>query len=1290
MSVDQIPTREAPRPDTTKLVRYEDFIESKIQSTRSMVKVVDLATAMLTLVIGVLAYLLVIAVVEHWIVPGGFSVIERTGLFAVLIVSVVYFAYKRVWPPLVRAINPVYAAQAIEHSSPALKNSLINLLFFRERRTGISESVYRTLEEQAAQRLTRVPIETSVDRSLLIRLGYVLVAIVALAGLYKVLSPKDPIVSAGRVLLPWANIVPASRVVIGAVTPGSLTVSRGEFVDVSAEVRGLGDDEEIVARYTTDDGQVVGRAIPMRPAGDGLRYTCRLSEDGMGAEVGLTRDLKYRLEAGDARSLDYAVTVVSAPSILVERVDYHYPPYTGFVDRSVDSLGDIRAIEGTRMTVHARANGEIRVADVDFDADGRPDVRMNTKESGANASFELGLREDRVTPRHASYVLRFTNDEGRTNRDPVKHSIAVERDIDPEVAVLLPKERAIDVRLDETVAIEIEARDPDFALAGVRLHGEVAHQSMLDESLLKGEHRGKYTTRYTFTPTAHGLKIGDIVQYWVEATDNRTPKANTVTTERRTIRIVSPNPGQPHQPPPDRVARNDRQQPQPGEQQGGEKGQGGQQGGGQGEQNQGNNQGQNDRGDQQQGESGGAQQSGKNDGPQSDQNQQSGQGNNSGEQNGAGDQQQSKDNSNSGGEGQGQQSQSSDEQGNDQKAGKQGQGGGQSKSGNDSSDQQKKDGEQHGSGASGGGQSKDGSQSKGDRGESGDKSQQSNGQPQGNKNDGQQKGEQGQSSEQKPAVSSEGDNDGEAFERIRKRMEQTGDLNKDAADQQGEKGNQEGQKADQQPGSEQQGKQQGTGDEDGKQQGAGDQQQQGGKSSDGKSDSADGKSAGKADGADQEQQPGQQGKDPQQSAGAKESGDGAKDAGKEGQQGEQEGQKEKSSPNGDAKSKGAGGAGEEQQPKGSPNSQPDKKPTDKHQQSPSNAKDGSNKSEPPSGARGKKESDSAGDQGGDKAGGGEEGEGQKSPRDGTGSAGQNQSADKGAGQSGEKGKGDTSSSGGQDKQADGKTGSSDGKTKGDGSQQKDGTGSEKGGASGQQREAGKAAQQDGKNAADDKGKQAGGKEGEQGGASGKEQGASDSSKQDGKQQQDGKAGSKSGDEQQKDSKSGEGKEGEQGSKEGKSSGQPEGGGNPGGAADPQTSITGTTPEGDAANLDYARKQTDLVLNKLADQLSKNKVDDRMLKELGWTRDDLRRFVERWQQRKDAAKTEDAKGEAAKRELDDALRSLGLQQGKLEQNAVQKDTMRDLKQGYRGAVPLEYKERLRAYNQGVSRANREEK
>jgi hypothetical protein len=49
--------------------------------------------------------------------------------------------------------------------------------------------------------------------------------------------------------------------------------------------------------------------------------------------------------------------------------------------------------------------------------------------------------------------------------------------------------------------------------------------------------------------------------------------------------------------------------------------------------------------------------------------------------------------------------------------------------------------------------------------------------------------------------------------------------------------------------------------------------------------------------------------------------------------------------------------------------------------------------------------------------------------------------------------------------------------------------------------------------------------------------------------------------------------------------------------------------------------------------------------------------------------------------------LGLRRGPLRQGPLKEDKLRDLREGYRGAVPLEYQERLRAYNQGVSRARR---
>jgi hypothetical protein len=93
----------------------------------------------------------------------------------------------------------------------------------------------------------------------------------------------------------------------------------------------------------------------------------------------------------------------------------------------------------------------------------------------------------------------------------------------------------------------------------------------------------------------------------------------------------------------------------------------------------------------------------------------------------------------------------------------------------------------------------------------------------------------------------------------------------------------------------------------------------------------------------------------------------------------------------------------------------------------------------------------------------------------------------------------------------------------------------------------------------------------------------------------------------------------------------------------------------------------------------------LLDQLGWSEEDLREFVQRWQERMKAAESDTPSAEPAHRELDEALRSLGLRPGPLRQDSQPKDQMRDLGEGYRGSVPLEYRERLRAYSEGVSRA-----
>jgi hypothetical protein len=1214
MPVDQLPTRRAPRPAAdARLVQYDRYIDTQIQNTRRAVKAVDWATSLLELVIGVVLFLLTAAVVEHWIVPGGFSVAVRTILFVVLVGGVCYFAYRRLWPLCRRAINPVYAAQTIEQASPSLKNSIINLLLFRQHRAEISDAVYHTLEEQAAQGLTRVSVDSAVDRTALIRIGYVMLAVVSLAALYKVLSPKDPVVTAERVLLPWSDIVPASRVSISGVTPGTVTVSRGEFVEVSAEVRGIDDDDTVLLRYSSDDGQAVDKPIEMKLSNDGLRFAGRLPDAVPSAgRVGLAQNVRYRIEAGDARSLDYDVTVVPAPSIQVERIQYKYPDYTGYVAREVQGSGDIRAIDGTEVTIHARTNGPIKTAEVDFNADGSRDLSMMGREDTAQATFNLKLREDGQTPQYSSYMLRFTNVEGRFNRDPVKYPIVVEPDLAPEAAILRPQEKTLDVRLNDTVTIEVEARDPDFGLAKVQLRGKVPGRPEIDEPILTSKHTGRFTGRYQFTPSAHNLRAGDMLEYWVEARDNRTPTANIVESEHKQLRIGSPDPAK--QPPPDRIAQRDqRQQPNQNERSQQQEQRRDQQQGG-GEQRQEDNQ----PHDGESASADGQQQRGDGEQPPRDE-----QSNRDEVQNTEPGQ------SGQGGQEKGRQGDNQPRGGESASADGQQRGEGQPKS-ND---------EQTGAGAAGGESSQKGSQPAGTRQPA--QPDAGSARPDGNntknpangQSDG---GEQQQPDAEKAPVSSEGDNDAEAFNRIQRHMERKGELKdgESASPQDREQSSRD--EGTTEPGLQNANAEQRQGEQE---KAAQDRSEDAPAHSDaekqnrdGESVSADGQKANeRSEGSGAETKPGDM---PDKGSEPRDSGEQPKSPG--GQQ---------------TNTKGPSGAGNEQQSQGSPNAQPEMKPSDKRQQTGSEGEQ-TDQQEPPAGARGNKESDSQGEQGGDKAGGGEEGGGQKSPRDGTGSAGQNQSADEGGGESSEKGAGNNSPNAGQDATADDRTGQSGDETTGRGSKQRDDEGSKPGGAEQRQGE--------GEGKSPDGGEDA---------PANPEQGNGEPASRDAQPSANKKQGETSDPNQR--------------------GGAPTGDGGRTGTDGSASPSEGVVPEGDAANLEYARKQTDLVLDKLADQLKKKQVDKNLLEQLGWTEEELRRFVSRWQERKATAQRNDPTGESARRELNDALRSLGLRGGPLKQSTIKDDTQRDMRQGFRGPVPLEYQERLRAYSQGVSRARQDD-
>lgn len=524
------------------------LIDRRIHQTRWQLKVTDFAAGLIGLSAGLIAYLLVAALVDHWLFSGGLGFTGRLLLFLGLLCGAGFYAARHLLPPLVYRINPVYAAQTLEQARPTLKNGLINLLLLRRGRGfdegPLSQRILEGLATTTANEVEQIPQEVAVDRIHVIRRGYVLVALLAVLAVYLVFSPKNPMPSFGRILWPWATIDAPSRVRIDQVEPGDTIVYQGRSATISAVVEGLRSGEQVLVRYSSDDGQIVDQMVPMAQAAGFARYECRLPP----GKAGLQQTLRYRLIAGDHRTRDFKMQMEVPPTILFKSARYQYPAYTGIAERIVTDTADLRAIDGTRVTLEALANRQIQSAEIELNGDRARRIRIRAE--GKRALGELTLRAVKNDSKNEQrwYQFRFTEaetGERRENLDPVRHQIEVLVDAAPEVRLVSPPADRARVPLDGWIELAVEARDPDFSLRRVAIRGEANDRrlpipALLDRVAPARGFEGQFKAKYRLTPAQLGLQSGDQVLYWAEAEDNREPERNRTETDRRWLTIGPP------------------------------------------------------------------------------------------------------------------------------------------------------------------------------------------------------------------------------------------------------------------------------------------------------------------------------------------------------------------------------------------------------------------------------------------------------------------------------------------------------------------------------------------------------------------------------------------------------------------------------------------------------------------------------------------------------------------------------------------------------------------------------
>jgi collagen type III alpha len=121
-----------------------------------------------------------------------------------------------------------------------------------------------------------------------------------------------------------------------------------------------------------------------------------------------------------------------------------------------------------------------------------------------------------------------------------------------------------------------------------------------------------------------------------------------------------------------------------------------------------------------------------------------------------------------------------------------------------------------------------------------------------------------------------------------------------------------------------------------------------------------------------------------------------------------------------------------------------------------------------------------------------------------------------------------------------------------------------------------------------------------------------------------------------------------------------------------------------ANLDYARKATDLILNRLQGQLSRGQVDEKVLKELGWTKDEVRRFVDRMRRQAQGEARNTPADEARRLQFEETLKSLDLRRPSKSRSGKDLQKMGALEmESHRSTPPAEFRELYNAYTKSVS-------
>ncbi|MFN5227767.1 MAG: hypothetical protein ACK5FS_02770, partial [Planctomycetota bacterium] len=517
-----------------------DPIQDFVQSAAVHIRKTELFYGWMILLSVLLFSVFLFVLIDHWLWE--FNKPVRLLLWIVLALWSLWWFFKRVLPPMRYKIHPEYAARQFELQDPRSKDSLISWIQLNQTANNAPKSVLNFVGRYAFGFLRNSDASQVADSANLIRLSAAFFGCLLCTMIYFLASPKSGLTSTARMLMPWSNIAPATRVQFASVTPGATTIMQGSSIPIDVTVRGLHKNEKVFLKYDLSDGQVRGQTVPMNEEIQGINYKIDFGKD-LG---GLHQPLTYWIHAGDAVAGPFDVRIQIVPLVAIDHIDLDFPAYTKLKPRTIPQQGHFEAPEGTVANIHAVANQEMQTARIEFDPvlqnkmfiSARDFLDMRVDKTQLEATWTATIdRKNSIEKRITNYRIHAVNSLKESNHDPIVYQVKIIPDLPPEIEFTANSNLAVEIPIDQAISLELNARDPDYGLTSVEIQGvvenklspqepKVIFKETLFEVASDEESPRNRNSQYVFVPRDHQLKVGDQIDLVGIAKDNFHNPAN--------------------------------------------------------------------------------------------------------------------------------------------------------------------------------------------------------------------------------------------------------------------------------------------------------------------------------------------------------------------------------------------------------------------------------------------------------------------------------------------------------------------------------------------------------------------------------------------------------------------------------------------------------------------------------------------------------------------------------------------------------------------------------------------